>query len=439
MINSINESVLSAIEKLSRLGNRAYIGGNTVRELMMNETSSVYIVITDASQKKIKTMFRRVLETNEKKHCLRVIENQVVIQMYTTPENTDFDTFLKDVLSGFDFTINSMAFSVKDGIIDYFGGLEDFNKRNIRLLEHSEMMLAEKPIRMIRAVRYSAQTGFEIDKQTSQLIKKCSMLIKRAAYDKIREELDKILLSQNPANVEQLHTLGLMHYILPEVDVCFSVPQRNKYHIYNVGEHIIHAVKNSPDDIIIRWAALLHDIGKPDSKSVDSNGIIHFYGHHRQSVRLASEILRKFRFDSEQQKEILLLIENHDVRIDNSLLGVKKMMSRTGQEIFAKLLLLQEADNKAKNQKYLREKLNKINEVRKLYLKIVAERQPYRISDLVVNGRDLNKLGFRPGHEIGDTLQELLEEVLINPDLNTKEYLLSRAKKNQNRKRNRPY
>ena len=261
------------------------------------------------------------------------------------------------------------------------------------------------------------------------------MLIKRATNDKIREELDKILLSQNPAEIQQLHTLGLMLYILPEVDLCFTVPQRNKYHIYNVGEHIMHAVKNAPDDIIIRWAALLHDIGKPDSKSIDSNGIIHFYGHHRQSVRLASEILRKFRFDQQQQKDILTLIENHDVRIDTTLIGVKKMMSRTGQELFAKLLLLQEADNSAKNEKYLKEKLNKINETRKLYLKIVAERQPYRISDLVVNGRDLNKLGFRPGHEIGDTLQELLEEVMINPNLNTKEYLISRAKKCQNKGR----
>ncbi len=439
MFNNINENVLSAIEKISHMGNRAYIGGNTVKELMMNETSSVYIIITDATQKKIKTLFRRVMENSTKKHCLRVIENQIVIEMYCMPENTDFDSFLKKILSEFDFTINSMAFSPKDGIIDYFGGLDDIDKKNIRLVEHSEMMLAEKTIRMLRAVRYSAQLGFEIDKQTSQLIKKCSMLIKRASNDKIREELDKILISENPDEIMQLHELGLMHYILPEVNICFSVPQRNKYHIYNVGEHIINAVKNSPADIIIRWAALLHDIGKPDSKSIDTNGIIHFYGHHRQSVRLASDILRRFRFDQQQQKDILLLIENHDVRIDASMIGVKKMMSRTGQEIFAKLLLLQEADNKAKNKKYLKEKLNKINDVRKLYLKVITERQPYRISDLVVNGRDLNKLGFRPGHEIADTLQQLLEEVLINPSLNTKEYLLSKAKKNQNKKRNRPY
>ena len=437
MINNINENVSSLIEKINRLGNRAYIAGNTVRELIMGETSSVYIVITDASPKKIKTISRRVMPNSEKRNCLRVIENQVVIEMYCLPENSVFEDFFKDILSSFDFTINSMAYSLNDGIIDFFGGIEDYQNKQLRLVEQSEMMLADKPIRMLRAVRYSAQLGFTIDKQTAQLIKKCSMLIKRATNDKIREELDKILLSHNPAEIEQLHSLGLMHYILPEVDVCFTVPQRNKYHIYNVGEHIMHAVKNAPDDIIIRWAALLHDIGKPDSKSIDSNGIIHFYGHHRQSVRFASEILRKFRFDQQQQKDILTLIENHDVRIDNTLIGVKKMMSRTGQELFAKLLLLQEADNKAKNQKFLKEKLNKTNETRKLYLKIIAERQPYRISDLVVNGRDLNKLGFRPGHEIGDTLQELLEEVLINPALNTKEYLIAKAKKCQSKRRNK--
>lgn len=437
MLNNINDTVLSSIEKINRLGNRAYIAGNTVRELLSNDTSSVYILITDASLKKIRTMFRRVSECVDKRNCLKVIENQTVMEIYCLLDSTDFDTFLRNILSNFDFTINSMAYSIKDGIIDPFGGLNDFNNKLIRFTNSSEMVLAEKTIRMLRAVRYSAQLNFTIENSSAQLIKKCSMLIKRASNDKIREELDKILLSDTPEAVFQLHTLGLMHYILPEVDICFSSPQRNKYHIYNVGEHIVHAVKNSPNDLIIRWAALLHDIGKPNSKSIDANGIIHFYGHHRHSVRLASDILRKFRFDSQQQREILLLIENHDVRIDASLIAVKKMMSRTGPDLFSKLLLLQEADNKAKNHKYLRDKLIKINEVRQLSLKIIAERQPYRISDLALNNRDLSALGLRAGHEISDTLQSLLDEVLVNPELNTKEYLISQAKKIRNKKRSR--
>ncbi len=437
MLNNINDTVLSAIDKINRLGNRAYIAGNTVRELLSNDTSSVYILITDASLKKIKTMFRRVSECVDKRNCLKVIENQTVMEIHCLLDNTDFDTFVMNILSNFDFTINSMAYSIKDGIIDPFGGLDDFNNKLIRFVNPSEMLLAEKTIRMLRAVRYSAQLGFSIENSSVQLIKKCSMLIKRSSNDKIREELDKILLSDTPDAVFQLHTLGLMHYILPEVDICFSSPQKNKYHIYNVGEHIVYAVKNSPNDLIIRWAALLHDIGKPNSKSIDANGIIHFYGHHRHSVRLASDILRKFRFDNQQQREILLLIENHDVRIDASLIGVKKMMSRTGPDLFSKLLLLQEADNKAKNQKYLRDKLIKINEVRQLSLKVIAERQPYRISDLALNNRDLSALGLRAGHEISDTLQLLLDEVLVNPELNTKDYLISQAKRIRNKKRSR--
>ena len=228
MLSNINDIVLSAIDKINRLGNRAYIAGNTVRELMSNDTSSVYILVTDASQKKIKTMFRRVSECGDKKNCLRVIENQIVMEMYCLSESTDFNTFLKNILSTFDFTINSMAYSIKDGIIDYFGGLDDFNNKLIRFTQSSEMLLAEKNIRMIRAVRYSAQLGFSIEDSSAQLIKKCSMLIKRASNDKIREELDKILLSTTPEAVFHLHTLGLMHYILPEVDICFSSPQKNK-------------------------------------------------------------------------------------------------------------------------------------------------------------------------------------------------------------------
>ena len=261
------------------------------------------------------------------------------------------------------------------------------------------------------------------------------VLIKRASHDKVREELDKILMSENPGIFIKMHELGILKHSMPELDISFSVAQRNKYHIYNVGEHIVNAVKCTPNDAAVRWAALLHDIGKTECKSVDSNGIIHFYGHHRESVRLGGEILRRLRVDEQLKKEILILIENHDVRIEPTPQGVKKMMMRTGKEIFPKLLLLQEADNRAKNMKFFQDKLNKINDVRRIYQKVVAERHPYKISDLALNGRDLNKLGFKAGHEIADMLQKLLDEVLIDPALNTREYLLLRTKQLR-RKRN---
>lgn len=427
MIKQLNETVLLVMKKLENSGFSSYIAGGTVRELLMKETPASYILITDAKITDIKLLFKRTIEQKSLKNLITVIENKISFDIYCKSASGK-DNEIKDILGSFDFTINSLCYSEKSGIIDYFGGLADIENKKIRLVDSSQLALAKKPARMLRAVRYSAQLGFQIDETTSIEIKKCAVLVKRAQGNKLREEIEKILMSNNPDHIKKASDLGLLKYILPEVDVCFGVEQRNKYHIYNVGEHIVHAVKNTPNDISIRWAALLHDIGKPLCKSVDQNGIIHFYGHHRESVRLATDILRRFKIDVNITKEILTLVECHDIRIDQTPQSVKKMMMRTSAEIFPKLLLLQEADNKAKNMKFFADKLNKLNDVRKIYQKVIAERHPYRICDLAINGRDLNKLGFRPGHEIGDALQSLLEEVLIDPGLNTKEYLFARAK-----------
>ena len=424
---NLTADVATVLSRIENAGHTAYIAGGTVRELIMNEQPASYVIVTDASREKIKQLFRKRIDDYNKKSCITVIENKMAFDIFYPCED-NLETGIDKLLGSFDFTINSVAYNPKTGIYDPYSGVGDIEKKIIRFTEVSQNMIAEKTIRMLRAVRYKAQLGFEIKPETARIIKKCSMLIKRAASTRVREELDKIIMSKNPGVFSDIHELGLLRYILPELDTCFYVPQKNKYHIYNVGEHIVNAVINAPNDSVVRWAALLHDIGKPECRSVDANGIIHFYGHHRESVRLASEIMRRLKMEAQLAGDILILIENHDVRIDTTSLSVKRMMSRTGAELFEKLLELQEADNRAKNQRYLPDKLNKLNDVRKIYQKVIAERHPYKITDLAVNGRDLNKLGFRPGHEIGDTLQTLLEEVFIDPALNNREYLIMRAK-----------
>lgn len=430
---NLSETVLGVIGKIENAGYLAFVSGRTMRELLMNEAPVSYILVTDAPREEINRIFKKTIEGTKKRKFVTIIDNKTAFDIYY-PSDDFADDKIKELLLGFDFTINSVAYNPKSGIIDYFGGVKDLEDKKIRFTDASQNMITERPARMLRALRYSAQLGFEIEEASCQLIKKCSMLIKRVSSDVIREELDKILMSQNPGVFLDMHRLGLLRYILPELDVCFFVPQKNKYHIYNVGEHIVNAVMNSYNDPLVRWAALLHDIGKPECKSVDANGIIHFYGHHRVSVRLATDILRRLKIDTVLSRDILILIENHDVRIDATPLGVKRMMSRTGAENFEKLLALQEADNRAKNMKYFPDKLIKLNDVRKMYKKIIAERHPYRVNDLAVTGRDLNKLGFRPGHEISDALQALLEEVFIDPGLNNRDYLILKAKLYKKRK-----
>ena len=426
------EAAQSLLNKFQNIGYSAYIAGGTVRELVMHELPAAYTIVTDAPREIIKRLFRKSIDDYNKKECITAIEKKTAFDIYCV---TDKYPTIDSLLSGFDFTVNSMAYNPQSGLHDPFGGMDDIKSGIIKFTSLSYDGILQKPIRLLRAVRYCAQLGFGLSDETEREIKRLALLIRKAENNRVREELDKILMSQNPGVFIKIHELGLLKYILPELDVCFYVPQKNKYHIYNVGEHIITAVTKSPNDPAIRWAALLHDIGKPECKSTDSNGIIHFYGHHRESVRLAGDIMRRLRMDSQLAHDILVLIENHDVRIEPTPVSVKRMMSRTGAELFEKLIELQEADNAAKNPKYLSDKLSKLNDAKKIYQKVTAERHPYKINDLAVNGRDLNKLGFRPGHEIGDTLQMLLEEVFIDPGLNTREYLLSRARKYK-RKRN---
>jgi tRNA nucleotidyltransferase (CCA-adding enzyme) len=321
-----------------------------------------------------------------------------------------------------------MMYSPNEGLLDFFGGMDDIERRVIRCVGNPETRFREDALRMLRAVRFKAALDFTIDADTEKAIKKCALLIKKVSAERIRDEFNKILLSEHPDYIRDLHRLGLLRYIMPELERCFGEPQKNKYHIYDVGEHIMHTVVNTPPDYTLRWAALLHDTGKPCCPSVDQNGIIHFYGHHRESRRIAVDVLHRLRLDSDSIRDISLLVEHHDYRVDANPTAVKRMMAKTGAELFEKLLILQKADNMAKSPKHLPEKLRRINSGLDIYREIIASKQPYRISDLVVNGRDLMNIGYRQGREIGDVLKALLDEVIINPSLNKRAYLLQRAK-----------
>lgn len=435
----ISDGANKIVSSLENAGFSAYIVGGAVRDILMGKTPHDYDFTTSATPPEIKKVFNKTVDTGILHGTVTVIENSNAYEVTTFrseegyldsrhPDKVTFGCSLEKDLQRRDFTINAMCYSKKDGLIDSFGGQEDIKNKIIRTVGNPEQRFSEDALRMLRAVRFSAQLDFDIEEETKNAIKTQAHLIKKISGERIFGELNKILLSDNPEKVILLRETGLMQHILPELDRCFSVPQKNKYHIYNVGDHIIHATKETPKDLSIRWSALLHDIGKPGCMSVDSSGIIHFYGHHKESVTLADGILRRLHADNELKKDVLSLIENHDVRIDPVPHNVKRMMSKVGDNLFLKLLEIQIADNKAKNPVYLPEKLQRLSSVRAVYETVIAEGQPYLLSDLVVNGRDLIKLGFRAGREIGDTLKILLSEVMMTPSLNTRDYLLKRAK-----------
>ena len=327
-----------------------------------------------------------------------------------------------------DFTIDAAAYSQTTGLIDICGAREDIADGIIRLRDNTSEAVLANPLIMIKAVRLCAELGFTLGEDSAKTIRECSSAIKRLPARNMLFELDKLLLSPHPDYFRMLHSLGLLKHIMPQLDRCFGEPQKNKYHIYDVGEHIMCAVKNTPRDYVLRWAALLHDVGKPCCSSTDNNGIIHFYGHHRESRVIADDILHRYGIDADNIRDILILIENHDVRVEPNSYQVKKMMLRTGGALFEKLMQLQTADNMAKNPKYFTEKYRRINAAAKIAKQVTESNEPYQISHLKVNGRDLQKLGARPGRETNELLRALMDEVITEPGRNSYEYLLKRAK-----------
>lgn len=429
------EYILSTLEEA---GFEAYVVGGAVRDFLMGKVPSDYDIATNATPREVKSLFSRTIDTGIKHGTVTVIENKTGFEVTTYrtetgyrdmrhPDSVEYVDELKEDLKRRDFTINAMAYAPKVGLVDEFCGTADIENKVVRCVGVPETRFKEDALRMLRAVRFAACLDFELAEDVVRAIRKCAVLIKNVSYERILGELNKILLCDKPSKIKILYETGLMKYIIPELCVCFDTVQNNKYHLYNVGEHIMRAVDNTPNDLILRWSALLHDSGKPACLSRDSAGINHFYGHHRESVRIANDVLHKLRMDKDSINDILVLVENHDVRIDTNPASVKRMLARTGEKLFLKLLLLQEADNRAKNPKFLDDKLSKLHAVHEQCQRIIAEGQPYQITQLQINGRDLIKLGFKPGRDIGDMLKILLDEVLIDPTLNTREYLIKRA------------
>lgn len=427
------------IKTLNKQGYKAYIAGGAVRDMLMGKSPHDYDIASSAEPEDVKRIFAKTIDTGIKHGTVTVIENKNGYEVTTFrrdgsyadgrhPSEVEFLDDPEEDCRRRDFTINAMMYSPDEGVLDFFGGRKDITDRVIRCVGVPEKRFREDALRMMRAVRFKAELDFGIDRDTEAAIRKCAVLIKKVSAERIRDELNKIMLSEHPDYIRDLHRLGLLKFILPEVDRCFGEPQRNKYHIYDVGEHIMQTVIHTPPDLVLRWAALLHDTGKPCCPSTDPNGIIHFYGHHRESRRITVDVLYRFKMESDFIRDVSVLVENHDYRVDANYTAVKRMMSKTGAELFEKLLMLQKADNMAKDPKYLPEKLKRIENDMLIYRVVIASNQPYRISDLVVNGRDLMNVGYRQGREIGDALKIMLDEVIINPELNNRRYLIKRAK-----------
>ncbi len=343
------------------------------------------------------------------------------------PREVIFTANLIEDLKRRDFTINAFAYNDKSGIVDAFHGMKDLSDGVIRCVGEASERFDEDALRILRAVRFSAQLGFMVAEETKAAIKILAPNLRHISAERIQAELVKLLMSDHPDALRDAYELGITKAVLPELDAAFATAQQNPHHQYTVGEHLMQSLLHIQADKSLRLAALLHDIGKPKVRMTDGEGIDHFHGHVEVSEQMAAGILRRLKFDNDTITKVQKYIRYHDYKPEPNARAVRRAVNKIGAEYF-EVMALWRADTLAQSSYERQQKLAHIDAVEQLYTEIMESNQCISLKTLEITGNDLIALGVPKGKQIGVLLNQLLEEVLQEPGHNTHEYLMQKAR-----------
>jgi len=337
----------------------------------------------------------------------------------------DHNLKVEDDLNRRDFTINAMAEDLSTGkLVDPLDGRKDIKKRLIRITHPGSFK--EDPLRMLRAIQFSARFEFELEENTFKSLKENVELIATISAERIQEELNKLLLKAKypSSGFRLMQKVGLLEKILPELSSCVGVEQPGGYHTYDVFEHSILTVDNAPRDLVIRLAALFHDISKPETRVLVQDGAT-FYGHEKRGSKLTQRILSRLRYSNQIIDQVSLLVDKHMFTTGVTDKGVRRLIRKMGEELIFPLLELRRADVVAQGKGGHTQDVDELEEKIKLELE---RKPPFGLKDLAVNGNDLmESFNLPPSPLVGQILNHLLEMVLDEPELNHKENLLKEA------------
>ncbi len=436
---NLPEKVLMIINNLQLHGYEAYAVGGCVRDSILARRPEDWDITTSAKPEEIKKLFRRTVDTGIEHGTVTVILGKDSYEVTTYridgtyedgrhPTEVRFTDNLKEDLQRRDFTINAMAYNDDVRLVDVFGGMQDLNHHLIRCVGDPVERFSEDALRILRAVRFSAQLNFPIEKKTAEAVKEMAPSLGRISAERIQAELVKLLVSAHPERIQDACELGITKVILPEWDAMTGVEQNTPHHKYDVAQHTLRAMKNVKRDKVLRLTMLFHDMGKPEAKTTDEAGRDHFKGHALISEEIARRVMRRLKFDNDTIRKVTRLVCYHDYRMEATPKNVRRAMNRIGVELFPYYLAVRLADVKAQSPYRKREKIENIVAVRVLYQKILLEDQCVTLRQLAVSGRDLMDLGMSPGREMGNMLSELLEYVIDDPERNRKDILCDYVK-----------
>ena len=436
---TLPEKVTMIIENLQMQGYEAYAVGGCVRDSILAKRPQDWDITTSAKPEQIKSLFRRTVDTGIEHGTVTVVLGKDMFEVTTYridgmyedsrhPKEVIFTNKLEEDLKRRDFTINAMAYNDEVRLVDVFGGMRDLNHHLIRCVGDPKERFEEDALRILRAVRFSAQLNFPIEPFTAAAIRNHAQALENISAERIQAELVKLLVSNHPERIQDAYELGITKVILPEWDQMVGVRQNTPHHKYDVAGHTLHAMKNVKKDKILRLTMLFHDMGKPDMKTTDESGRDHFKGHALVSEEKAHAIMRRLKFDNETIKKVTKLVCYHDYRIEATGPNVRRAMNRISVELFPYYLAIRMADVKAQSPYRRREKIENIIAMREVYQETLISGHCVTLRDLAVTGKDLMELGMKPGRELGSMLNELLEWVIDDPDCNKKEILCEYVK-----------
>ena len=436
--------VKTIIDKLQDAGFEAYAVGGCVRDSILGIVPNDWDITTNALPPDVKALFRRTIDIGIKHGTVKVMIGNDGYEITTYridgqyedsrhPSSVTFTAELAEDLRRRDFTINAMAYSEKTGLVDMFKGLDDLKNGLIRAVGDARERFSEDALRILRALRFSARFGYDIEEETQRAITELAPNLSNISAERIREELEKLVCSDHPDRLRTAYELGVTAVIFPEWDDMMKCDQNTPHHFTNVGDHTIVTLEyvieedkklSVAADKVLRLSALLHDIAKPVKKTTGDDGVDHFRGHPGAGEKMAGDFLRRLKYDNDTINRVKSLVKYHDELPGNTYPSVRRFIVKVGKSNMDSLIRLKYADLYAHARYRWEEKMEGLRSLEEMYGNICAKEDCLTVKDLAVNGHDLISEGISPGPAVGRQLEALLERVLDDPSMNDKDTLL---------------
>ena len=428
--------VNTALDLLAAAGYEAYLVGGAVRDYVReNRQGKDWDITTSALPEEVERVFAgyRLIETGLKHGTVTVVIDGEPLEITTyrvdgsysdhrRPDSVSFTRSLRKDVERRDFTMNALAYNPSTGIVDLVGGVKDIEAKVLRCVGDPDRRFQEDALRILRALRFASVLGLEIEPATAKAAHKNKNLLKAIAAERIQVELTKMLCGEGIQEVLTKYS-DIIAVVMPEIEPMFGFEQYNPHHNSDVWYHTIKVVANAPAEPVMRWTALLHDVGKPHCFSFDEQGVGHFLGHASKSTVIADELLQRLRFDNATRERITLLVKNHDTPLPVDEKGVKRLMNRLGSEAALQIVDIHRADTAGQHQDCAY-RYAEFDEVQTMMQKVLDEQACFSVKNLAINGNDILMKGLR-GKAVGDALQRALNAVMDGETLNEKNELLA--------------